>query len=93
MLPGWPCVSSCWCRAARHHARLSRPAPARCAQALSLASSSKLLTLFELFASPRFLFARPGNVAFAAQLLEALNNLVQYQYESNAVLGERGARV
>jgi hypothetical protein len=57
------------------------------AQALSLASSTKLLTLFELFASPRFLFARPGNVAFAGQLLEALNNLVQYQYESNAVLG------
>lgn len=49
-------------------------------------SCVKLLNLLELFASPRFLFARPGNHAYAGQLMEALNNMVQYQYESNAQL-------
>lgn len=37
----------------------------------------KLLNLLELFASPRFLFARPDNHSFAAHLMETLNNLVQ----------------
>ncbi len=53
---------------------------------LSLTSSVRLVNIFELFASPRFLFARPSNFAFAAQLLEVFNNMIQYQYESNAIL-------
>ena len=53
---------------------------------LSLVASVKLLNLLELFGSPRFLFARPGNYVYASQLVETLNNLVQYQYESNAQL-------
>ena len=66
--------------------RHTLPIPRR--QALSLASCSKLINLLELFSSPRFVFARPGNAAFAAQLIESLNNVIQYQYETNAVLGE-----
>lgn len=68
--------------------RPSRPHPcAAPVQSLSLASASKLLSLVELFASPRFLLARPGNAAFAGQLLESINNSLQYQYETNPTLG------
>lgn len=56
------------------------------AKGFSLVASIKLVNLFELFSSPRFLFARSSNYTFAQQLLETFNNLVQYQYESNGVL-------
>jgi hypothetical protein len=53
---------------------------------LSLVGTMRLVNLFELFASPRFVFARPNNFSFVHQLLDTFNNLLQYQYESNAVL-------
>lgn len=49
-------------------------------------AAAKLVHLFEVFSAPRFLFARPGNAAFVAQLLETLNNALQYQYEGNSPL-------
>ncbi len=49
-------------------------------------SSVRLISLLELFSSPRFVFARPGNHTLTAQLVETFNNLIQYQYESNGVL-------
>ena len=75
----------------------SLPCASIASQSLSLASATRLLNLLELFGSPRFIFARPYNAAFAGQLVESINNVVQYQYETNAVLGEgegrcRGAR-
>ncbi len=56
------------------------------AKGLGLIAAAKLVNLIELFSSPSFLFARPNNFVFAHQLLETLNNLLQYQFESNAVL-------
>ncbi len=56
------------------------------AKNLSLPSATRLIALVELVSAPRFLLARPGNFSFVQQLLEAFNNLIQYQYESNAVL-------
>ena len=53
---------------------------------LSIGSAVRLVNLFELFAAPRFLYARPTNYGYVQQLLETFNNLIQYQYESNAVL-------
>ena len=43
--------------------------PLRCAlQGVSLVAAVKLVNLFELFSSARFIFARPGNYAFAQQV-------------------------
>jgi hypothetical protein len=56
------------------------------AKNLSMLASNKLLSILELFSSPRFLFARPNNYTFVVQLIETFNNIVQYQYESNGVL-------
>ena len=50
---------------------------------LCLLSSVKLLSLFELFTSPRFLYAAEGNHVYVSLLLETFNNMVQYQYAGN----------
>jgi len=50
---------------------------------LSLVSSVKLVNLFELFTSHRFLYAAEGNHVYVALLLEVFNNVVQYQYAGN----------
>lgn len=47
---------------------------------LSLVSSVKLVNLFELFTTHRFLYAAEGNHIYVALLLEIFNNVVQYQY-------------
>lgn len=47
------------------------------------AAAVKLVSLFQLFVSPRFLYASEGNHAYIGMLLETLNNIVQYQYEGN----------
>jgi len=52
-------------------------------KALSTVASVKLVNLFQLFTSPRFLYANEGNHVYVAMLLETLNNIVQYQYEGN----------
>jgi len=55
------------------------------AKNIGLVAAMKLINLFELFSSPAFLFAKPNNYQFVHQLLETFNNILQYQYESNAV--------
>jgi hypothetical protein len=53
-------------------------------KSLNAAASSKLLQLFDMFSKPKFLFAAPRNHRHCAFLLEAFNNIIQYQYEGNA---------
>lgn len=48
---------------------------------LSMVASVKLVNLFQLFASPKFLYRHPDNHTFVEQLLTTFNNMVQYQYE------------
>jgi hypothetical protein len=50
---------------------------------LCLLSSVKLVNLFELFTSHRFLYAAEGNHVYVALLLEIFNNVIQYQYTGN----------
>jgi hypothetical protein len=50
---------------------------------LCLLSSVKLVNLFELFTSHRFLYAAEGNHVYVALLLEIFNNILQYQYTGN----------
>lgn len=49
----------------------------------SLVAANKLVHLFEVFSSPRFLFASQDNHHLMFFLLEAFNNLIQYQFEGN----------
>jgi len=53
------------------------------AKTLSLVSSVKLVNLFELFTSPRFLYQAETNHVYVALLLEIFNNIIQYQYGGN----------
>ncbi|CAF0773436.1 unnamed protein product [Adineta steineri] len=53
---------------------------------LSMVSSNKLLHLFEAFSSPWFLLAASDNHHLVFFLLEAFNNLIQYQFDGNANL-------
>ena len=46
---------------------------------LCLLSSVKLVNLFELFTSHRFLYAAEGNHVYVALLLEIFNNVIQYR--------------
>jgi hypothetical protein len=52
-------------------------------KSLCMASAVKVVSLFELFTSHRFLYAAEGNHVYVALLLEVMNNLVQYQYSGN----------
>ena len=40
----------------------------------------------KLFSAPKFLLARPDNYLLVMQLVDTLNNLVQYQHEGNTQL-------
>jgi hypothetical protein len=53
---------------------------------LSTVTSVKLVNLFQLFTSPRFLYAAEPNHMYVALLLETFNNIIQYQYEGNVNL-------
>ena len=53
---------------------------------LSPVAAVKLVSLFELFTSPRILYAAEGNQGHVALLLEIFNNLIQYQYGGNSHL-------
>ncbi|CAF4449254.1 unnamed protein product, partial [Adineta steineri] len=48
--------------------------------------SNKLIHLLEAFSSPWFLFAASENHHLVFFLLEAFNNLIQYQFDGNASL-------
>lgn len=47
---------------------------------LSVVSSTKLVHLFSQFTSPGFLLAEEGNHRLVEHMLEAFNNIVQYQF-------------
>lgn len=49
----------------------------------SLVSSVKLVNLFELFSSPKFLYSGEKAYRHLALLLEIFNNIIQYQYNGN----------
>lgn len=50
---------------------------------MSLVGAVKLVNLFELLASPKFLFSDYKAYQHLAQLLEIFNNIIQYQYHDN----------
>jgi hypothetical protein len=52
-------------------------------KSLSTVAAVKLVNLFQLFTSPKFLYASEGNHIYVSMLLETFNNIVQYQYEGN----------
>ena len=54
-------------------------------KSVNKAAATKLLSLFETFASPRFICAAPHNPNMLFYLLETFNNLIQYQFEGIAI--------
>jgi len=52
-------------------------------KSLNVAASVKLLQLFDMFSKRKYLFAGERNHRYVFFLLEAINSLVQYQYEGN----------
>ena len=52
-------------------------------RSMSLLASVKLVNLFELFSSPKFLYSSEKAYRHVALLLEIFNNIVQYQYIGN----------
>lgn len=55
-------------------------------KAMSLVGAVKLVNLFELFSSPKFLFSGEFAHRHLALLLEVFNNIIQYQYHGNSHL-------
>lgn len=55
-------------------------------KSMSLVAAVKLVNLFELFSSPKFLYSGEFAYRHLALLLEVFNNIVQYQYHGNAHL-------
>lgn len=52
-------------------------------RSMSLVAAVKLVNLFELFSSPKFLYSSENAHRHLALLLEVFNNVVQYQYNGN----------
>lgn len=52
-------------------------------RSMSLVASVKLVNLFELFSSPKFLYSSERAYKHLALLLEIINNIIQYQYNGN----------
>jgi hypothetical protein len=52
------------------------------AQTLSMHSAERLIKLLELFSSPQVMFAAPKNYLWTKLTLTIINNLVQYQIDS-----------
>jgi Dyggve-Melchior-Clausen syndrome protein len=55
-------------------------------KSMSLVAAVKLVNLFELFSSPKFLYSGEFAHRHLALLLEVFNNIVQYQYHGNSHL-------
>ena len=53
---------------------------------MSLVAAVKLVNLFELFSSPKFLYSGESAHRHLALLLEVFNNVIQYQYHGNTHL-------
>jgi len=52
-------------------------------RSMSLVAAVKLVNLFELFSSPKFLYSGENAHRHLALLLEVFNNIIQYQYTGN----------
>lgn len=52
-------------------------------RSMSLVASVKMVNLFELFSSPKFLYSSEKAYRHLALLLEIFNNIIQYQYNGN----------
>jgi len=52
-------------------------------RSMSLVASVKLVNLFELFSSPKFLYSGDKAHRHLALLIEVFNNVIQYQYSGN----------
>lgn len=55
-------------------------------KSMSLVAAVKLVNLFELFASPKFLYSGEYAYRHLALMFEVFNNIIQYQYHGNAHL-------
>jgi hypothetical protein len=55
-------------------------------RSMSLVAAVKLVNLFELFSSPKFLYSGENAHRHLALLLEVFNNVIQYQYHGNTHL-------
>jgi hypothetical protein len=55
-------------------------------RSMSLVAAVKLVNLFELFSSPKFLYSGEHAHRHLALLLEVFNNVIQYQYAGNTHL-------
>jgi hypothetical protein len=55
-------------------------------RSMSLVAAVKLVNLFELFSSPKFLYSGENAHRHLALLLEVFNNIIQYQYHGNTHL-------
>jgi hypothetical protein len=55
-------------------------------RSMSLVAAVKLVNLFELFSSPKFLYSGENAHRHLALLLEVFNNVLQYQYHGNTHL-------
>lgn len=49
-------------------------------------TAHKLLSLLRMFTAPKFLLANPTNAELSLILMDALNNMVQYQFDGNTRL-------
>lgn len=47
---------------------------------MTAAAAIKLVNLYHLFSSPKFLFADESNYSLLGLLLDTFNNVLQYQY-------------
>lgn len=50
---------------------------------ISYTSSTKLFSIFEYFASKKFIYKEAGNYQYLYQILEIINNRMQYQYDGS----------
>lgn len=55
-------------------------------RSMSLVAAVKMVNLFELFSSPKFLYSGENAHRHLALLLEVFNNVLQYQYQGNTHL-------
>lgn len=55
-------------------------------KSMSLVAAVKLVNLFELFSSPKFLYSGEFAYRHLSLLLEVFNNIIQYQYHGNSHL-------
>ena len=53
---------------------------------LSTVSAMRLVSLFELFCQPAYIYGKEHNHVYAALLLDLFNNLIQYQWQGSAPL-------